>query len=149
MRKFSILLASIAFSFPGTVAAEDLPNVKSTDQAVSEIADRIHIDSRIIRAQSTQCRSEISNQTISFHNVGSMCADGFFALMEGRGCTNTVGKKDPTGRWTYHACETAATCDNLHSNTFAIVPVGISVKDNFQPDVEIWCADNSYIIIKM
>ena len=164
MRNFSLSIVSIlAFSASTAFANEDFPRDVITDTITTpdlvekidssttalDISEILHPISRIVRDEFSSCRSEIENPAVSFRNIGSMCADGLYALMEGRGCTEVVGARSPAGDWTYHRCKTQPTCDNLHNNTFAIVPVGTSIAENFGEDTQVWCTDNSYIIIKM
>ena len=151
------LSASTAFADEGfsrsavtnTITTPDLVEEIDRGTPALDVLETLHPVSRIVRSEFSGCRSEIENTSVSFRNIGSMCADGLYALMEGRGCTEVVGARSTTGNWTYHRCKTQPTCDNLHNNTFAIVPVGTSITENFGEDKQVWCTDNNYIIIKM
>ena len=143
MRNFTVcLIASLFLSSNQSLAST--PN-----QSLSAVAETVLPQSRIPREDFGMCRSEIHNPTVIFKNTGSMCADGLFSLMQGRGCEIIVGANHPSGQWTYHKCETQPTCDRLHNNVFAVVPVGVSLSENFKPGYEMWCADNNYFVIKI
>jgi hypothetical protein len=113
------------------------------------IAEDVSPVSRIPRSEFRGCRSEIHTSMVTFRNIGSMCVDGMFALMEGRGCTAIVGTRDPTGSWVSYACETPPTCDILHNSTFAVLPVGIPIVEHFGDHVQLFCSDNNYRVIRL
>tara|TARA_B100000214_G_C23954216_1_gene621953 strand:+ start:338 stop:820 length:483 start_codon:yes stop_codon:yes gene_type:complete len=160
MRKFSLSLAPLFFLFSGHAEADQnsfrdaIPTphmIEAAESATSlnSIAENLSPLSRIPRSEFSGCKSETKQENVTFRNIGSMCVDGLFSLMEGRGCDNIMGARDPSGRWTYHRCESQPTCDNLHSNTFAVVPVGISISENFDEHAQVWCTDSNYVIVKM
>ena len=101
---------------------------------------------RLDRSEFQMCRSEIQNESTKFYNVGSMCVDGLFALMEGRGCENIVHERIDDD-WTNHYCATDATCDRLHNSVFSIVSVDVDMS-RLSSDPEVWCMDNNYVVIR-
>ena len=112
-------------------------------------ADEVDPASRHLRSESSECRSETQRPKVLFKNIGSMCVDGMYALMLGRGCSTIIGEKDPTGRWTTHKCKTQPSCDPVHISTFAVVPVGIPLTETFGDHVQIFCSDNNYRVIRL
>jgi len=150
VHKFLYLITILGLFSNSAIADGD----KSATLEISSIdmikhTEQIHPVSRILRSEFKGCKSEIQRDAVIFKNIGSMCVDGMYTLMLGRGCNTIVGEKDPSGRWTVHKCLEKTTCDILHQNSFAAVPVGISIADNFEPTVQIFCQDNNYIIVKL
>ena len=142
---------SLLLTFSTMVHANP-PVVNSSAAKTSDTTrqrSEVHPISSIPADDKSRCYSTEQHDKLPFENIGSLCVDGLFALMWGRGCGWIEGTKDPSGRWTYHKCDTQATCDQLHNSTFAIVPVGISIKTEFDTDVEFWCQDNNYVVLKI
>jgi hypothetical protein len=125
------------------------PPDKRASPLTVAMADEVHPSSSIPGSTTSGCYSDEEHDNLPFQNIGSLCVDGLFALMWGRGCGIIVGAQDPTGRWTTHRCETQPTCDPLHNSTFAVVPVGISLRENFGRDVHVWCTDNNYRVLRL
>ena len=100
-------------------------------------------NTRHLRSEYSECRSEIENPNTTFYNVGSLCLDGLFSLIEGRGCENIAYEKTEGG-WIYHYCNDTPTCDRLHEGMFLTVPTNIEVSDSVLEDYSLWCMDSGY-----
>lgn len=127
---------------PGDILHENVAEATTRGSEVHPISS-IPVDA------TGQCYSTERHDNLPFENIGSLCADGLFALIWGRGCPRIIGTYEPSRRWTYQKCETQPTCDQLHNDTFAVVPVGISIEAEFGADAEIWCQDNNYVVLKI
>jgi len=147
MRKLFFGSLVLSFLVAGSSFADSptAPTEKKT--VVSEKSTELP-STRLDRSEFTMCRSEIENESTKFYNIGSMCADGLFALMEGRGCENIV-HETAAGGWTYHYCAEADTCDRLHNSVFVVASVDLNIPEIFPvEDYEMWCMDNNYAILR-
>jgi hypothetical protein len=121
---------------------QSMPVGGSIDQTA---AFNLQRNTQVLRSEYTECRSEIENPTTSFYNIGSLCADGLFSLIEGRGCENIAYDKTEGG-WTYHYCNDTPTCDRLHEGMFLTIPTDISPPQEILEGYEMWCADSGYTV---
>jgi hypothetical protein len=141
------LLLTCSFVAHADVPSDDAIHESNTE--TTNLRSEVHPISSIPVDSTRQCYSTEQHTKLPFANIGSLCVDGLYSLMWGRGCPLIVGTHDPSSRWTYQKCETQPTCDQLHNDTFAIVPVGISIEAEFDADVEFWCQDNNYVVLKI